>query len=435
MDERQMRPQDRNQTRSRCSPELLRRAARLAYEATEWPPTEKVDGPLVFDLYGGELGACLLHAVMASHWPDPAEPFRQRALTALEPYRQAVEDTAGSGPQRPAGVGGLIGVGALIYTLAVAGELLDELELVQQAVRAAGWLTDQALGEDHRFDIVHGSAGALLALLAVDSICRRCRLASDSAFVLARAQACGEFLLARRRGEPPLAWAQPRGQILSGFAHGAAGISNALLRLGQRLDTAAFTEAALTAERFENGLYVEERCNWRAYHRQPESESSMMAWCYGAPGIALGRLAGLRPQNLEALQGRGLARAIQATCAYPQTRTDHLCCGNLGRAWILAQSAERLGVAKSAAGADMAGLACEAALRADQLTYDVLRRYKARGRFGLDGGAATLGLLKGTPGICLGLLGQASPATVPFLLALEPPAARSVPLSAGEFGQ
>ncbi len=135
---------------------------------------------------------------------------------------------------------------------------------------------------------------------------------------------CGERLLATaqpvHRG---IAWTTLDDQPpLGGFSHGTAGIALSLLQLAARSGQDRFRHAALSALGYDRSLFVPELNNWadlRVFaprtiwddpvepvvepsrkgpprtgpHRTSPPRKSMVAWCHGAPGIGLARLAAL----------------------------------------------------------------------------------------------------------------------------------------------
>ena len=69
----------------------------------------------------------------------------------------------------------------------------------------------------------------------------------------------------------------------------------------------------------------------------------MMAWCNGAPGIALGRLQLTALLDGEEEIEDDLALALDITRDAEESNFDFVCCGNMGRAEILLTAATRLG--------------------------------------------------------------------------------------------
>lgn len=380
--------------------QFIRAAAALGREVGEhavpaeegsvsWPDTRPLPGAapgkLGADLYGGSAGIALFLAALARVTGDEAS--RDLARRALMPVRSAAVDE-----REP--IGGLLGLGSRIYSCLRIGQLLDDPELVSEAHGWAARLTPERIAGTRSLDVTTGCAGALLALLALGRV--------------ELAEACGRRLLEARvaYGRAPRAWTGGDGVPASGFAHGAAGIGHALLRLDRRTGEAELREAALEGFAFERTLYMPAQRNWR---RIPGDEGPFMAtWCNGAPGIALGRLEALDAGGPEVRAE--LDAALETTRSHPFASLDHLCCGNLGRAGILFQASRKLGDERLA----------DAAY---DLAYLVLRRARTRGSFGLspwrEDDSFYAPLFKGLSGIGLALLHLARPDLVPFAPALD----------------
>jgi hypothetical protein len=114
------------------------------------------------DLYAGTLGVAVFLAAYAR--ADGRTWARNLALRAIAPARRAAtQDDAGHG----ASLGGLVGRGAQIYALVTIGRFLDESALHDEAHRLATAIAPRWIQADRSLDVVHGSAGLILALLSL----------------------------------------------------------------------------------------------------------------------------------------------------------------------------------------------------------------------------------------------------------------------------
>src|SRR6185436_14103547 len=297
--------------------------------------------------------------------------------------------------REPDGLGGLIGLGARIYTLAALGELLGEAGPIREAQRTAARITPERIAADARLDVTLGTAGTLLALLALEaSLPAGPRTGPEP---LELAAACARHLLARRLPGSG-AWAAPGRPPEAGFAHGTAGIAYALLRFAARTGDGDARAAALAAIEFERSLLAADR-------------TVRTTWCRGAPGIALARLGILDAQTDPEIETE-IRTALAAARESALTPMDHLCCGNLGRAEILLEAGEILGDA---------GLV-EAAR---ELGGRTLARAAARGGLSWLPSGQVSGFdpsfFKGAAGAGYTLLRLAAPEILPCVLRLEPP--------------
>jgi lantibiotic modifying enzyme len=131
-----------------------------------------------------------------------------------------------------------------------------------------------------------------------------------------------------------------------------------------------------------------------------------MAWCYGAPGVALSRLAAAEACG-EPFLRQDLDRALAATRARGFGYNHSLCHGDLGNLDVLLLAARRLADPE---------LEREVARRATSV-LDSLERHGPL--CGTPSGIESPGLMNGYAGIGYGLLRLAFPERVPSVLALE----------------
>jgi type 2 lantibiotic biosynthesis protein LanM len=267
--------------------------------------------PLRMDLYGGLAGVALFFAALERVAPGSGASMARGALSPLRRYIGKAD------PKRLARdgytIGAATGTGSFIYALTRCAEFLGDPELLDDARTAARTITDEWIASDDALDAMSGAAGAVIALLALHR-------ATGDDDVLARAVRCGEHLLEKRQ------W------TMTGLSHGAAGISLALFRLGDATGDARFLDAAREAIAYEDSLFDAEEGNWpdlRYKHR-----SFMNAWCHGAAGIGMARLAGAAIDETPAIC-RDIDAARAAILREGAGAKDGLCCGALGRAELL----------------------------------------------------------------------------------------------------
>lgn len=288
--------------------------------------------PAEAPLYYGKCGIALTGAALYE-------------VTGRDRYRRAVDDVLGdvvasaTVDATDLDFGGLRGVGSVVYSLSVVADLLDDETYRSAALEATRGVTPDRLAEDDAFDVVDGTAGVLLGLLAYDE-------RFGDADVRDRAVDCGERLLdARTSADGYCVWdTRDAYDPVVGFAHGQSGIAYSLTRLAEvtgtrRYRTAAREALAYEADRAETadapGGHV------TVPDRVPD-------WCRGRPGRALARLGigdrlGDGAVLAEAREDLGIVEAADPALI------DNLCCGNLGRAEVLLEGERRLDGAVSGA--------------------------------------------------------------------------------------
>lgn len=282
-------------------------------------------------LYNGRIGVGMFAAGMAQTFDDGQ--YREFARDVVAPLTEELGETTLSANQP---IGGGIGHGSIVYGLTKMGELLEDEQYVRAANRATASITPEKIEGDSQYDVLHGSAGAILGLLALYD-------ATGDRDVLNRATRAGEHLLERRTEHDGVQTWRPAnlGQPLCGFAHGTAGIAYALFRLANATGESRFERAALESIEYENRRYDEDVQNWPDL-RANAGSNSMDAWCHGRTGVGLARLGMYDIDPVPELR-QDVDRALQGLDTSMMTMTDHLCCGNFGRVEFLLEADQTLG--------------------------------------------------------------------------------------------
>jgi type 2 lantibiotic biosynthesis protein LanM len=365
--------------------------------------------PLGPDLYDGIYGIVLFLSYLGSLTHEPGY-----LKLARQAYRTVQEETERL-PQTQRLVGAFQGWGAKIYTLAHLGQLWAEPWLWDEAEQTAGLLA-ALIEQDQLHDIIGGAAGCLLALLSLYQV-------RPAASVREAALLCGDHLLARAQTMPGgIAWQSiPQAhQPLTGFAHGAAGISFSLFSLAALSGEERFWQAAQAALSYERSVFSPEQENWPDFRdlRPPEQKQApytpayMLAWCHGAPGIALGRLASLRYIDDPVIR-QEIAVALTTTLSRGFGFNHALCHGDLGNLETLLVASRVLDEPRYIE-------------HLTRLTTALLASIRQQGwLMGIPLGVESPGLMTGLAGIGYELLRLAEPEKVPSVLLLAPPLSES----------
>lgn len=291
---------------------------------------------------------------------------------------------------------GMSGLGGILRVLCYCAG--DERSLSPWRVlakRVVGALGDHLLAGEHMCDLLSGVAGLAVPVAALHGL----EPTDDSARVL---DGIGQALVERQNeaGGWPFAIGHPP---LAGLSHGASGIATALAHIAVSLDQEVFADAAARGLRYEAELFDAEARNWPDLRRslEPVDRLGMRSWCHGSVGVALARLRMLEllGAHPDAPRWRDeLAVAIDSSIAAPQTPVDHLCCGNLGRAVVIALAGQATGNATWEAKAARLSACVTGAAGASPENYRLL--------LGIDGtsGLQLPGLMTGLSGIGMHLL-------------------------------
>jgi type 2 lantibiotic biosynthesis protein LanM len=290
------------------------------------------------DLYNGTCGIGVFLAAHAAVTGNKASA--ELAYAGLAQLRSNLKSRNAARMARALGLGGAVGLGSIVYALAVMAKCLHDDGLLADARQAAELFTDDLIAADKQLDVVSGSAGGILGLLRLYRDTR-----SDD--VLRRAVQCGEHLL----GQPRLGTDGQRTWVgqgsgsrgLNGMSHGAAGFAYALASLAQATGRAEFAQAAAECITFENSSYDAQRHNWPDL-RDVGGLLWPCQWCHGAPGIGLARIATSRLGGMDdARLAVDIQNAVEGVRQGRPTAVDTLCCGALGGVEFFCEAGAALG--------------------------------------------------------------------------------------------
>lgn len=361
-------------------------------------------GPVGGDLYGGDAGIALFLAYLARlSGREEFDAMARRAAVSLR------SDLGSAAPR-----GGFTGLPSRLYALTHLARLWRDPDLSAGLEDHLARLRSSLDDVSAPCDLLQGAAGTAAALLTVHR-------ATGNGEALDLAVACGRHLVAAARPTAAgRAWRRPGDpEPLLGFAHGTAGIAWLLAELARALDDrpggasegAAFRRLARQAVAHERSLLDRSRGNWPDYRPTAGpargGDRFSTAWCYGAPGVALGRI--LMLDLLEEGAEEEIEIAVETTLASGLGFNHCLCHGDLGNLAVVDRAARVLG---------REDWSRQVSRHLDRVTREVA----ARGpRCGVHLELVVPGLLPGLAGIGYGLLALEHPGHLPLLLALEPP--------------
>jgi type 2 lantibiotic biosynthesis protein LanM len=359
---------------------------------------------LGYSLYDGNCGIALFLAALAKVTRNTQ--FRDLALRAIQPLQKFLQTSDTQTAQSAAkdmGIGGGAGVASIIYSLVKISQFLELPQLYEDAQTAANLMTRELIAADDKFELLWGSAGAILGLLALYQ-------KTENSAVLERAITCGHHLLDYCHQAYILKTATPK--PMTGFAHGAAGIAYSLLRLYAVTQDSAYLDAARNAIVYEDSFFNPTALNWQEASVVDESVSPSAfwsSWCHGAPGIGLGRLGGVSIYQTEQIL-TDIEVALRTTHKTGLQDVDHLCCGNLGRTEVFLVAGQKLN-------------SPQWYQTARELAAMVVQRATPTGKYQLFGGMPdsvfSPGFFQGSAGIGYQLLRLAYPEALPSVLLWE----------------
>lgn len=310
--------------------------------------------PIDDRLYDGRVGIGVFAAGLWSVTGDDRyRTFARRTvtpiLTELAMGEFENDSTSRRSPPRP--IGGGVGLGSIVYGLTKIGQLLEDEQYVSAATHVAELIGPDRIAADNRYGVLHGSAGAILGLLALYTDI-------ETEAVLNRAVRVGDHLVKHgSKRDGVLTWHSPDfDRPLCGFSHGVAGIAYSLFRLGHVTGTSRFKDAAVDSIEYERRAYDADVKNWPDLRAEADSEW-MDAWCHGRTGVGLARLGMYGIDRMPEIRydAENAVRGMDSTVL---SSVDHLCCGNFGRIELLLQAERTLGDASYRHEAERLATAC-----------------------------------------------------------------------------
>ena len=253
------------------------------------------------DLYAGSSGVGLYLAELGALTGH--DNTRRTAIGAMRHALSRCEDIEPSMRR-----GFFVGWSGIAIAATRAGLLLHDSELVERGscllddvardiersvIQSAADHSSEPVDEQE-FDLIAGTAGAVLALLDGH------RLFGADDLLAAASAAAEQLLQSAVRHDFGWSWTTPQlrnRHDLTGLSHGAAGVATSLIEAHRATGDRAFATGAIEAMRYENHWFDQRAGNWPDFrqnvgggntHRVPMTFATL--WCHGAPGIALARM-------------------------------------------------------------------------------------------------------------------------------------------------
>ncbi|MDJ1174291.1 type 2 lanthipeptide synthetase LanM family protein [Roseofilum capinflatum] len=353
------------------------------------------------DLYEGTAGICLFLAYLDAIEPRPV--FRQAAEKALA---YSIEH------RNKVMIGAYQGKAGLIYLLTHLAQLWEQPYLLNLAVDLVDELIPN-ISQDRYFDVLQGVAGIIPVMVNLAE--------ATSGKGIDCAHRCAQHLLKHATvNNNTLSWSHHVSELaqrnLTGFSHGAGGVGWTLILLGCYTNKSEYIAAGRQAFAYE-AIHLDPN-----EHDWYDLRTSMMdtnlnkphfanAWCNGAAGIGLSRIASwaiLGKTDDDIL--RDAYMALNATLRnFEKLGNDSLCHGKAGNGEVFLQFAKLR---------EEPYLQMEANVQA-QAQW---RNFEKAGHWICGGGGTDIypGLMLGLAGIGMHFLRLAYPDRIPSPLLLEP---------------
>ncbi len=151
------------------------------------------------------------------------------------------------------------------------------------------------ISSNNTSDILSGSAGNMVGLIKLSKITGNTALYKECHFLAEK--------LLKESHHTIYGWYWDKidsikeGVGFSGYAHGASGVSHALIEYGQISDNECYFHAAQQGIRYERSWFDRRQSNWADTRNNDTDKNGLLQkfsypvfWCYGAGGIGLARL-------------------------------------------------------------------------------------------------------------------------------------------------
>lgn len=241
--------------------------------------------PLALDFYSGMPGVALFMGAMYKATADE----RYNVILTKTLHRMDSESKRYFDTKFFKHIGAFSGWAGLMYVKHNLGEILGREDLSQQAFDLAEMIAEH-LDIVHEHDIIAGASGIIICL-------KRVYDKKPSAKILQAIEVLSDKLINSAIKMPAgMGWKAHCSKPLAGFAHGGSGIALALFEAFEIIPKSQYKHTAIEALRYERSVFVEEEGNWADLRDLiiPETstqQGSMVAWCNGAVGVGLSRLA------------------------------------------------------------------------------------------------------------------------------------------------
>ncbi|MFI5220233.1 MAG: type 2 lanthipeptide synthetase LanM, partial [Bacteroidia bacterium] len=288
---------------------------------------------LGYDFYEGTSGIAFFLSQLYKQTGENI--FKRTAVGALNHAFENAQKKPGNFP-----IGFYHGKSGLLYVLIHAAELMNDSSFHKKALIVAGEILKIKISKLH-FDIISGAAGAIPVLLLASEKLKNKALKKYAVDL-------GDYLLSNSvLSENARSWKLKNQNHLplTGFSHGTSGIGYALALLFKYTGDEKYARAAAEAFNYEDKHFDKEKKNWpdlRDVHDNEEKKISdkghmISAWCYGAPGIGMARLAAYRIFKNDAYLKWVNPACENVVESLKQPANHSLCHGCFGNAELLLQ--------------------------------------------------------------------------------------------------
>lgn len=281
------------------------------------------------DVYSGTSGIALFLNALYEETNDPL--LLHTLLGTMSHVR--------SGIQEAPAYGFYSGKAGIAVALIRTGANLQREEWVREGLSLLESIPVRDI-HPHETDVISGVAGTIPVLLDAFEKYQQSSL-------LDKAVALGDLLCSKAVKQGDVwSWATvPSARNLTGFSHGASGMALALLQLHQATGEKKYEAGAKAGFAYETSTFDKAQQNWPDF-REGVGNACGIAWCHGAPGIAISRM---KANRLSTEKSNDLHIALSTTVSNLYHNLSHdmahtnfsLCHGMAGNADIILEGGQQ----------------------------------------------------------------------------------------------
>ena len=288
--------------------------------------------PMGYYMYDGLAGMLLLFYVLGkSSTDDRIKLIKNTLQRMLFAYTEKADISSDVLKSNKTGI--YEGESSIVYVYLLLYKLSKDEIFLNYAKRHAQ-IVERLIEYDNYFDLLSGNAGATIMFINMYEITK------ESKYIDMAEHALGVIVEKSVKMGRGIGWCLGNEQMpMAGMAHGNAGIMMAILSLYKITKKEKYKILAKKVWEYENSLYDYTMNNWKdtRENTQTEDNNGNIAWCHGAAGILLSRIAvfGVDDKDISDLLKKDINRAYEKLRECWVRDSWCLCHGNCGNMWII----------------------------------------------------------------------------------------------------
>lgn len=238
---------------------------------------------------------------------------------------------------------GLVGAGGIIYALSQLQKIWPESDF-SQAFDYLLKCVENNISNEHHYDLISGSAGAILALLNLKDTPWKTR-------AITIASQCAQHLIKHKQTtDKGFGWKNAsQSQPYTGYSHGCSGFIHAFSALYRETRSVELLDLIDGLLDYENAHFDENTGKWTDLET---NSTSIPVWCRGSGGILVSRVEAMShlPERYSSVLLKDINRATLDLEKQTSTLSNCLCHGESGNSLIEALYTQSISANKTQQG-------------------------------------------------------------------------------------